>query len=59
MKKEYTKPVLDTKAFAQFENVFTACDKGNAHAQGCVSDTYEHPSSGREFSAAFKGNGSI
>lgn len=26
MKKEYTKPKLDSKAFAQFENVFTNCD---------------------------------
>lgn len=27
MKKEYSKPELDTKAYAQFENVFTGCDK--------------------------------
>lgn len=25
MKKMYEKPVLDTKAYAQFENVFTNC----------------------------------
>lgn len=25
MKKLYEKPVLDTKAYAQFENVFTIC----------------------------------
>lgn len=27
MKKEYTKPELNTKAYAQFENVFTGCDQ--------------------------------
>lgn len=25
MKKSYTKPVLDVKAYAQFENVFAYC----------------------------------
>lgn len=55
MKKKYTKPELDTKAYAQFENVFTACNKGNAHAQGCVSDTADHSSDGN-WSAAFNGN---
>ena len=59
MKKEYSKPELDAKAFAQFENVFTACNKGNAVPRGCESDTYDHPSSGPEWSAAFKGNGSV
>jgi hypothetical protein len=33
MKKEYTKPELNTKAFAQFENVFTAC--GKTKHDGC------------------------
>ena len=27
MKKEYSKPLLNTKAYAQFENVFAACSK--------------------------------
>lgn len=27
MKKEYTKPELDIKAYAQFESVFTKCDR--------------------------------
>jgi len=27
MKKEYKKPELDTKAYAQFESVFTKCDR--------------------------------
>jgi hypothetical protein len=27
MKKKYEKPVLDTKAYAQFENVFTNCSQ--------------------------------
>ena len=35
MKKTYEKPGLESRTFAQFENVLTACDKGNAHAQGC------------------------
>lgn len=26
MKKEYTKPIIDTKAYAQFEKVFTSCN---------------------------------
>ena len=36
MKKTYEKPGLESRTFAQFENVFTACTKGNAHAQGCT-----------------------
>ena len=27
MKKTYVKPEMDTRTFAQFENVFTACSK--------------------------------
>ena len=30
MKKEYVKPKLDTKAYAQFENVFADCNKNPA-----------------------------
>lgn len=55
MKKMYTKPLLDRKAYAQFENVFTACNKGNAIPRGCQSDTAEHPSDGN-WSAAFSSN---
>ncbi|MBU7007238.1 hypothetical protein [Phosphitispora fastidiosa] len=35
MKKEYCKPELDVKAYAQFENVFTKCNKGNDGPQKC------------------------
>ena len=58
MKKEYTKPEINTKAYAQFENVFTACNKGNPGPAGCVTDTYATPSTAPNFSAAFNGNGS-
>lgn len=58
MKKQYSKPNLDSKAFAQFESVFTACDKGNA-MQGCQPDTYETASSGLSESAAYKSDASI
>lgn len=34
MKKKYTKPELDSKGYAQFENVFTQCTKGNSK-RGC------------------------
>jgi len=46
MKKTYVKPELDSRTFAQFENVFTACNKGNAHAQGCVWHTTSNPGEG-------------
>ena len=37
MKKEYVKPQIDTKAYAQFENVFAKCTKGQGQAKnGCV-----------------------
>ncbi|MDR0326556.1 MAG: hypothetical protein LBI19_10755 [Oscillospiraceae bacterium] len=38
-KKPYESPQMDVKEFAQFENVFTYCNKGNAHTQGCVDIT--------------------
>jgi hypothetical protein len=61
MKLTYSKPTLEVKDFAQFENVYTYCNKGNAHAQGCVditgsgnaSDKVGNPSG----SAAFSGGG--
>ena len=59
MKKAYTKPELDTKAFAQFENVFTACSKGNASKAGCYPGAYETPSTDPSGSAEYKSqNGS-
>lgn len=58
MKKIYTKPELNTKAYAQFENVFTACDKGNAIPQGCQSNVFPHSSTDPDGSAAFNVNGS-
>lgn len=56
MKKEYTKPELDTKGYAQFENVFTKCTKGNPK-KGCV-EVPGWPPSGSEY-AAYGGNPSI
>jgi len=56
MKKEYTKPLLDAKAYAQFENVFTECTKGNAIPQGCSPYDGWTPSESDE--AAFKTNSS-
>ena len=37
MKKTYVKPELDSRTFAQFENVFTACNKtkNNANCSYC------------------------
>ena len=57
MKKEYSKPDLDTKAFAQFENVFTRCTKGNSMEQGCVYVDEEKPKG--PLYAAYGTNGSV
>lgn len=54
MKKKYTKPALDPKAYARFENVFTACSKGNEKKAGCFPSAYATPSPGHEYSAAYK-----
>ena len=35
MKRRYEAPTMDVKEFAQFENVYTWCTKGNP-GQGCV-----------------------
>lgn len=65
MKKRYITPELNIKAYAQFENVFTACSKGNAHSINkktglpCMPDVYEHPSDDPSNSAAFKTHGSL
>ncbi|WP_034378430.1 hypothetical protein [Dehalobacter sp. UNSWDHB] len=59
MKKAYTKPELDTKAYAQFENVFTACNKGNDGPAGCIFvDDPDWPPKKSDW-AAFKQNSSI
>ena len=61
MKKDYSKPVLDTKAFAQFENVFTACSKGHEgeiwEGQLCTPG-YPDPPRGRNL-AAYGSYGSV
>ena len=57
IKKKYLKPELNNKAFAQFENVFTKCDKGNAHKKDC-SYAPGWPPSGK-YNAAYGGNPSI
>ncbi|WP_418792214.1 hypothetical protein [Phosphitispora sp. TUW77] len=57
MKKVYMKPELDAKAYAQFENVFTECTKGNAIPQGCTSYVDWTPSEPTE--AAYKIQSSI
>jgi len=36
MRKVYAKPEIDTRTFAQFENVFTACDR-NPSRTDCVT----------------------
>jgi len=36
MKKSYTKPVLDVKAYAQFENVFAYCTNSNHRRKNCA-----------------------
>ncbi len=56
MKKEYTKPQLDATAYAQFENVFTNCTKGNDKKETCYYIPGWSPSD--EEWAAFKSNGS-
>ncbi|HHU91297.1 MAG TPA: hypothetical protein GXZ22_09635 [Clostridiaceae bacterium] len=56
MKKDYSKPVLETKAYAQFENVFTKCNKGNIK-NGCIEIDNEWPPSGEGY-AALKSNAS-
>ena len=48
MKKDYSKPVLDTKAFAQFENVFTRCNKGESP---CIKIDDDWPPSGPDYAA--------
>jgi hypothetical protein len=63
MSKDYNKPEMDVKDQAQFENVFTYCNKGNAHAQGCIDITgtgndADHIAGETDFSAAFSGGGS-
>lgn len=63
MKKEYTKPEIDAKAYAQFENVFTTCNK-NSNSTGnntgigyCISVPGHEGDS--EFDSHYAGNQSI
>lgn len=48
MKKKYTKPELNTKAYAQFESVFTGCNKTRS-ANCSVPNGY--PSDGSSYCA--------
>ena len=57
MKKVYTKPELDTKGYAQFENVFTQCTKGNSKKAECYM-VPGWPPVGNHY-AAYGGNHSI
>jgi len=61
-KPEYSALEMDVKEFSQFENVFTYCNKGNAHAQGCVdvtgSGNDEDGPSPKHNNSAFSGGGS-
>ncbi|HWQ71410.1 MAG TPA: hypothetical protein VN370_03725 [Desulfitobacteriaceae bacterium] len=41
MKEKYNKPELESKPYAQFENVFAACTKNNA--ADCVANTIWPP----------------
>ena len=43
MKQAYVKPELDVRTYAQFENVFTFCDKGNEHSRGCKFAAHGNP----------------
>lgn len=45
-KQEYTTPKITKKAYAQFENVFTYCDKGNAYPRNCQYVAPGNPSQG-------------
>jgi hypothetical protein len=42
MKQQYTKPILDVKAYAQFESVFTKCSKTPGEAN-CWKLDEENP----------------
>lgn len=39
-KKEYSAPEIQSNAFSQFENVYTACSKNPGNHANCV---YTHP----------------
>lgn len=56
MKKEYSKPELDTKAYAQFENVFTGCDKNPGKNNNCEFD-FMYPNEGSSYCAHQKWSG--
>ncbi|QHA00949.1 hypothetical protein [Dehalobacter restrictus] len=50
MKKEYTKPMLDAKEYAQFESVFADCNKGNAGI-GCIDNVTDWTPTGSSYAA--------
>lgn len=49
MKKVYVKPILDTKAYAQFENVFADCNKNPAKL--CTYDPNYFAGDGNSYSS--------
>lgn len=62
-KKKYVKPKLDTYAFAQFENVFTACDKNrntnNSSEIPCTFNPNIRENSDPNWTSHFASQGSI
>jgi len=46
MKLPYAKPGLESMVYAQFENVFTACNKGNFVPRGCEYHNDANPGNG-------------
>ena len=61
-KKKYVKPKLESFAYAQFENVFTACDKNshtnNQYGVGCSFYPDINENSHPSWTAHFGGQGS-
>jgi hypothetical protein len=58
MKKEYQSPSLEKMEYAQFENVFTACDK-NPSSDNCIyDDNIDEPGSGNSHHKQLAGEGS-
>lgn len=60
-KRKYIPPEMEIKEFAQFENVFTYCTKGN-EKKGCIDITGSGNDADKgktppSQSAAFSGNG--
>lgn len=47
MKLTYEKPTMDSRTYAQFENVFTFCSKGNTK-RGCTVEGIINPGAGSD-----------